>query len=359
MFVLHVIGDGRIGGGATVVLSLSRSLARSGVEVAIASESNSYLLQAAEESGISTLGLDFSSRRRSGLLALTLARYLRRAQPLVIHTHGSRAGLPVGLIPSILRSKSPIVHTVHGFHFVDKRGPSRMLARQAEMFCMHRSSRTVFVSNSDKRIAELERLSFYPFEVIHNGSHPAEPASAPFDFDIAYFARKIPQKNPLILLDVLVAMRPSRPTVYFIGDGELEETVRQRAQDLGLSSQIVFCASLPHELAMTQLIRARVMILPSLWEGLPMSVIEAMHRGMPVVASNVTGTNELVVDGETGFLVGVHNVAEYADRCQRLLGDESLRHQMGMAALKRAREHFSVDKQIESYLTLYSRVLGQ
>jgi glycosyltransferase involved in cell wall biosynthesis len=358
MSVLQVIGDGRIGGGATVVLSLAQNLARSGIGVAIASESNSYLLKAAEESGISTLGLDFSSRIRSVLLVPTLARYLRRAQPLVIHTHGARAGLPVGLIPSVLRSNSRIVHTVHGFHFIAKRGAPKVIARQAENYCMHRSSRTVFVSNSDKRIAELEHLNFYPFEMIHNGSHRAEPATAPFDFDIVYFGRMIPQKNPLILLDILVAMRPSRPTAYFIGDGELGDSVRQRAQDLGLSSQITFQGALPHELAMAELMRARVMVLPSLWEGLSMSVIEAMHRGIPVVASNVAGNNELVVDGETGFLVGLHDVAEYADRCQRLLDDESLRHLLGTAALKRAREHFSVERQFDSYLALYSRIVS-
>ena len=101
---------------------------------------------------------------------------------------------------------------------------------------------------------------------------------------------------------------------------------------------------------------ARIMVLPSRWEGLPVSVLEAMHRGIAVVASDVPGTDELVVDGETGFLVPPANAAGYADRIVRLLSDNGARRRMGTRALSRARALFSHQSQLDSHIALYERV---
>ena len=86
-------------------------------------------------------------------------------------------------------------------------------------------------------------------------------------------------------------------------------------------------------------------------------VIEAMHRGVPVVASNVRGTNELVIDAETGFLVPVNDVRAFADRVGRLLLDDRLRVGMGARAIARARSEFSVARQIEAYAAVYERAV--
>ena len=96
------------------------------------------------------------------------------------------------------------------------------------------------------------------------------------------------------------------------------------------------------------------MLLPSLWEGLPVSVLEAMHRGIPVVGSAVPGTDELVVDGETGFLVPVADVDAYADRIRRLLTESGLRARMGATAIARARASFSTEAQLAAHMALYT-----
>jgi glycosyltransferase involved in cell wall biosynthesis len=111
-----------------------------------------------------------------------------------------------------------------------------------------------------------------------------------------------------------------------------------------------------HAAALGHLICARVMLLPSRWEGLPISIIEAMHRGIPVVASNVPGTSELIVDGETGFLVPAEDVDGYASRLRLLLDNEVLRTSMGTRALERARMSFSIEQQVNAHVALYSQV---
>ena len=103
--------------------------------------------------------------------------------------------------------------------------------------------------------------------------------------------------------------------------------------------------------------RVRIMLLPSLWEGLPVSVLEAMHRGIPVVASAIRGTDEVVADGDTGFLVPAGDVSAYADRIRRLLTNGELRIRMGVRALARARAAFSTAGQVGAHIALYARTV--
>jgi glycosyltransferase involved in cell wall biosynthesis len=354
--LLHVLGDGRVGGGAMVVLDLSRHLAASGIPVTIASTSNSYVLGEATKSGIGTLELDFSSRLKSGMLSLQLARHLRAAsRPVVLHAHGVRACLPVAMLPASQRPA--IVYTVHGFHFWDKPPVIRTFAELSEKFCIARSSQTVFVSHGDRQTAERKSLlGTNPHSVIYNACAAVSPAAIK-EFDIVFLGRLVAQKNPLILLDVLKALHPLRPALCVIGDGEAKTLMHQRAKVLGVSDQVTFFGRLERAEAVARMATARILVLPSVWEGLPVSVIEAMHAGMPVVASDVPGTNELVVDGETGFLVGVDDLAAYIDRVGRLLRNQGLQREMGGRAMARARQIFALDLQAASYAAIYCRVL--
>ena len=99
-----------------------------------------------------------------------------------------------------------------------------------------------------------------------------------------------------------------------------------------------------------------MLLLPSQSEGLPVAVIEAMHRGVPAVASNVGGVGELVEDGVTGFLLRPDDIVGFANRLSCLLVNEARRKAMGEAARKRARSAFSVERNLEQHLALYDHV---
>ncbi len=356
--VLQVIGDGSLGGGTTAVLSLSQELSERGVAVTIASQRASHIIAQARERGLRTLELEFGTRRQSGRIAQSLANYLRNSPPAVVHAHGARAGLPVSMLPrDIGRSR---IYTVHGFHYRQKPAGIRHVAKMVERFCIRRAMATVFVSNSDAQIARQEGLIADEgrCHVIRNGCREAEAAIAPGrpGFDIAFLGRLHHQKNPLILPEILAALRPACPTLCVIGTGEYETELRRRLGEAGLTDQVTFCGARPHAEALDILSSARVMLLPSRWEGLPISVVEAMHRAIPVVASNIPGTDELIVDGQTGYLVDIEDARGYADRLRRLLTDERQRREMGQTALRHAREHFSLEPQVRAYLSLYGRV---
>lgn len=355
--VLQIVGDGSPGGGTTVVLGLTRLLAEHGMCVTLVSHRDSYIIAEANRVGVETLGLDFSARGRTVPNAIQLMRYLRHiGHDTIVHAHGGRAALPAALIPKGLHAG--MIFTIHGHHYRQKQGILRRLAWRSERFCIGRSATVVFVSKGDEQVAKADHL-IGPrdrFEVIHNGCPTAEPEAAAPGFDFAYLGRVVAQKNTLILPDVLLAMRPARPTLCVIGGGEAEAALRERVDQFGLSDQVTFFGSLPHGEAMLRLARARVLVLPSLWEGLPVSVIEAMHRGIPAVCSDIPGTRELVTDGETGFLV--NHVNDFAGKLGRLIADQSLYHKMSANALQTARDKFSIDSQFNSHLTLYGRIVG-
>ena len=156
--------------------------------------------------------------------------------------------------------------------------------------------------------------------------------------------------------DILHALRPTGLLSASLAAEEDEARLRYLVAQLGLCGQVSFMGWQSHSEALRLLIYARVMLLPSRWEGLPISVIEAMHRGIPVVASDVPGTAELVVDGQTGFLVRAEDVEGYASRLRLLLDNEVLRKTMGERSLARARSGFSIERQVNSHMALYSQV---
>jgi glycosyltransferase involved in cell wall biosynthesis len=303
------------------------------------------------------LELDFSGRVRTPLLAKRLVRAVRELQPRLIHAHGARAGLPVALIPEQFRR--PFVYTVHGFHYPSKSPPVRHFARLAERFCMARAVATVFVSEYDQSFAIRDDVLPNPSRhlVIHNGTAAVEATGQEPLFDLVYIGRLHAQKNPLALADMLVALRPLQPSLAIIGGGECEAALRERLQQAGVLQQVTFLGSQPSDKAIALLSRARIQVLPSFFEGLPVSVIEAMHLGIPTVASNVGGLPELIGDGTSGFLVPPADVSGFAERLRCLLEDEPRRVAMGMAAREKARSAFSLQHHVDQHLALYDDMM--
>ena len=103
--------------------------------------------------------------------------------------------------------------------------------------------------------------------------------------------------------------------------------------------------------------RASVVVVPSASEGLPMVILEALRAGTPCVATRVSGHPEAIEDGVNGFLVGVDDPEEMAERCARLLSDPELAERMGQAGREAVRERFSVGQQCERYLAAYRDIL--
>ena len=140
------------------------------------------------------------------------------------------------------------------------------------------------------------------------------------------------------------------------GDGSLRAALKDESRELGMSEQVLF---LGWQEDLAPVMESwDIFALPSLDEGFGFAALEAMAAGLPVVATNVGGLPELVVDGETGWLVPARDPAMLADRLRRLIADAEKRETMGAAGGRRAQQDFSLSRMVEQIVGVYDRQLS-
>jgi glycosyltransferase involved in cell wall biosynthesis len=164
-------------------------------------------------------------------------------------------------------------------------------------------------------------------------------------------------KGHRYLIEAIASIVPRYPDLHvlFIGDGDLREELQAQVKRLILDDHIHFLGKrhdVPELLAASDLF-----VLPSLWEGLPMSLLEAMAAGLPIVATEVSGTVQVMIPNKTGILVPPGDSQRLAQAIEQLLSDTTRAQVMGAAAKRRVETEFSAQKQADEHLTLYHRLL--
>ena len=172
-----------------------------------------------------------------------------------------------------------------------------------------------------------------------------------------------PRKNPHVLVEAADRLREEFPSICFDLYGavsnrqyasELERKIRQR----GVDNHIKIHGCLSQTGVIEQISSASLLILPSLQENAPMVIAEAMAAGVPVIASRRCGIPDMIIDGETGFLIDPNDVGMITDRIAQLLNDDDLRTRMGERARELAIERFHPDSVARSTLDVYKRVIA-
>jgi len=138
---------------------------------------------------------------------------------------------------------------------------------------------------------------------------------------------------------------------HIAGDGPQLGALKSRAQELGLADRVTFLGWQSREGLTEWYHRSNVFLFPSRHEGMPNAVLEAMSSGLPVVATRIAGSEELVLDGETGFLVPSENVDELREALRRILTNPELRKNMGSASRVRVEQNYTWKKVAEAYQT--------
>jgi glycosyltransferase involved in cell wall biosynthesis len=155
---------------------------------------------------------------------------------------------------------------------------------------------------------------------------------------------------------LLAAIRNVPNAIFvLVGDGSERASLEAQAAHLCVRDRVIF---LGHRDDVAELLATcDLLVLPSLYEGLPLSVLEAMAAGKPVVATSVGGTPEAVLDGETGFLVPSRDPTALVRAIQRLLTDACLRRKMGMAGRRRVQRNFSPTQMVAGVTQIYEKLL--
>jgi glycosyltransferase involved in cell wall biosynthesis len=254
------------------------------------------------------------------------------------------------------------VYTVHGYHFLKRPLAWRALGWLAEKRIAERADQVVFVSRNDRNIAERFHIlnADRKCSTIYNGIDPqdldATPATRP-KYDLVFAGRMHVQKNPSFVVDIMAELAADDVTLLMIGGGELESEVRAYAERRGVASRITFTGALGRKEALAALASGKIYVFPSLWEGLPIGPIEAMYYGLPVVASAIGGTDEVVEHQVNGFLLSSFEPRSYAAAIRRLLTEPELYAGYSSAGRRRVESMFLRKSCTANYRSVYERLL--
>jgi len=363
--VLHVINTSEEGGGARHLFQLVSRLDPLAFVPVVATTDHGPLVGRLEASNVRVVDVDMMRGRIDPRPVVRLRRVLRRGFDLV-HLHGTRAGFFGALALHGVDPRPRVVYTVHCLS-CSRRAPApvRSFFARVERFVAQRADRVISVSERDRRFG-VERGIFPPDRTISipNGidvaTFPAsmpEPFSRPERAEIVTIARLVRQKGIRFLVEaarhVVDRHRAVRFTVF--GDGPERRTLEAQAARLGLGDRLRFAGMATD--VVSDLGSCDLFVLPSLWEGMPISLLEAMAAGRPVIATAVSGSSELVIDGETGMLVPPADPRALAAAIDALLRDRAAASAMAAAGRERVRENFSIDRMVGATAEIYRELL--
>jgi glycosyltransferase involved in cell wall biosynthesis len=286
---------------------------------------------------------------------------LQNLRPDLVATHSSKAGILGRFVARRLRI--PVVFTAHGWSFTPGIAPTRAaLYRTIERLAAPLSSKIITVSEFDRRLAlEAGIAPETRLATVHNGipdvppQRRATPGREPAR--LVMVARFEPQKDHATLLHALSGLVGRPWQLDFIGEGPLRGRMEHLVRTLGLGTRVRFLGQRPDVDAC--LAEAQISVLATNWEGFPLTVLEAMRAGLPVVASAVGGVAEAVQDGDSGYLVPRGDVTALRDRIGRLLSSPALRTEMGSKGRIRWEQHFTIELMVEKTFAIYQEVVQQ
>jgi glycosyltransferase involved in cell wall biosynthesis len=308
----------------------------------------------------------------SDLIALwKLYSLIRRGRYHIVHTHSSKAGV-LGRVAARLAGAPIVVHTLHSLVFHDYQPwlVNRVL-RTVKRLCAPLTDHYLSVSQLIAEKAIASRVAGpEKFTTVYSGMEldwflqaPTDPTTIRRELGIPQdalvvgkIARLFPLKGHEQLLDAIPAVVQARPGVRFllVGDGILQEALRARARELGVLDHLVFAGLVPREVIPSMISAMDLLVHTSLREGLARALPQAMAMGKPCVSFALDGAPEVVIDGETGYLVRPGDTAGLSAAMLRLLEDGELRRRMGEAGRRLVVDIFPAEKMVAATAAVYS-----
>ena len=387
--LLLVVTLSEIGGAQKVVYNIAAGLDHHLFDVTVATAPGGELLRWLKELPQKVSVFEIPELKRNispyfDMLALIrLYRLVRRERFNVVHIHSSKAGI-LGRLAAWMAGVPKIFFTVHGWGINEYQNwLVRFLYTWAERLAGAVSTKVICVSENDlEKGRTLKLVADDKLTVIYNGLPEPEGRKGNLrqelglkneDVIVGMVARLASPKEPLFHLELArrllkrVAMSEAQSVdspryndhemsldrIFFvvIGDGPLRDECEAFIYKYGVAERVFLLGSREDA---AELVRDfDVFTLFSRWEGLPLTIIEAMQAGVPVVANDVGGVGELVVDGETGFLIRGLDLEVAAQALLRLLSNQNLRRRMGNAGRQWARRKFSLEEMLSRYRELY------
>lgn len=374
--ILYVITKLELGGAQKQLLSLIRHLSREKFRLFLFTAYEGLLVS--EASSIDGLVLKRSSYLGRAInpfkdvLALReIYRFIKKNNIQIVHTHSSKAGV-LGRCAARLARVGLIIHTVHGWSFNDYQSYlSRVIFIWIEKFIAGFTHKIVVVSNYDKLkglrnyIGQEDKyilirygIDYAEFGInVQNLKIKEELGINAKDLVVGMISCFKPQKFPQDFIKLASRLNQVLPNVKFllVGDGILRKSIERLINKFNLAQQVILTGwrkDIPSILSALD-----IFVLTSRWEGLPVSVLEALTSSKPVVATNTGGISEVISEGKNGFLVNPGDLDNLCKKLALLLKDATLRRRMGENAKKTLASDFSFDTMANNTQSLYESLV--
>ncbi len=356
MKVLQVIPYFCFGGAETMCENLTHALEKLGHQVVVVSllTEHTPISQRMEQAGIRILYLD----KKLGLdlsMVKKLCRVMKQEKPDVVHSH-LNAIKYVGLAARLAGIKT-YVHTVHNVADKEAEGTLQKIVNRI-YFRLGWSVPVALSPEVQASIADFYGMEKSKIPVAYNGidlsrCQPKGSYRLGETVKLLHIGRFNEQKNHKLLLSVFAKLYREDPRcrLWLVGDGELRPEMEALAKELGVLDAVQFFGAQSDVHPYLQ--DADLFLLPSLYEGMPMTIIEAMATALPIAAAEVGGLPDMLKNGESGLLVPCEEMA-VLEACRKLIGDESLRRSLGQNARKES-VRFSADHMAEEYCRIYKK----
>jgi glycosyltransferase involved in cell wall biosynthesis len=296
---------------------------------------------------------------------LKVARVIRSLKPDILHTHNSHAFID-GTLAALISGRPKVVNTDHARNYPDKK---RILI--AERICAKLADKIVAVSDHTRNeLAEYSRIPKTKIEIIFNGIDSSKYAIR-IDKDakrselgigrvfpvIGLGVRLTDQKGISYLLDAMPKLIQRFPKIILLiaGKGALDQELRSRSDNLGLSEHVRFLGARLDWNELLSLID--VYVLPSVWEGLPLALLEAMAAKKAIVATDVGGVPSVIRHNENGLLVPPRDSDSLANAIARIVENRNMAAKLSENAQNTFFNGFTVEKMVKSYEQLYYQML--
>lgn len=382
MRVMNVIANARQGGMPEHVLTLSRELKQRGHQVQVLSMTEGPMSSEFEQAGISSSIVPYLGHEmgKNPMLALKATRFIRDmmrdSAPDIIHTHGPRAHLLAGRAAQYPGSHA-LVATAHGSFrqfMVGNSGEFGWFRSRLKQFQYVRvdrhtgklADRLIAVCEATRDdLVEVAKVPAEKVRVIHNGVSEvtvsdddrralrAELGLGESHKLVTCVGRVAYHKGTADLIEAAAAIGREVPEarILIVGDGPLSSSLKERVQGSGLAERVIFTGD--RRDAVRIVAASDLFVLPSLSEGLALTLLEAAMTSKAMVATDVGGNNEVVRPGETGMLVQPGDRAALAGAVVELLKDDEGRREMGRAAHRLWLSEFTVERMADRTEALY------
>lgn len=365
--ILEVIRQGLVGGGETHVIDLTTNLNRDIYEPIVLTFIDGPMITTLNKHKIETHIIE-TVKAFDVKVMRKIIKFVKNNNIDIIHAHGSRACSNVFLAAKVLNI--PFIYTIHGWTFhQDQKFPIKQLRTQSENFLTSITTKNICVSHSNHKDG-IDAFNMKNTEVVYNGINlkrfdPTNNFSeVKLDLDlnkfktvVGFIARMSTQKEPLLLIKAMehVIKKDRSVGLLMVGDGELKPFALELAKSLNIESNIVFSDFRPD---IPDVLNAcDIYCLPSLWEGLPIGLMEAMAMRKAVIATPADGTVELVEDCENGVLTPFKDAAKLASNILMLHTNIPFRNKIANNAYTTIHQNHSIIKMVDKVEKIYKSII--